>query len=80
MPVVGQADSNIDMSWDTLAGELSDALLAAFEVRAAKDGVSKEKHERAAYFRSHLERGIAQLQNAKSLSDLAARTRVGEGD
>lgn len=80
VPVVGQADSNIDMSWDTLAGELSDALLAAFEVRAAKDGVSKEKHERAAYFRSHLERGIAQLQNAKSLSDLAARTRVGEGD
>jgi DNA sulfur modification protein DndE len=61
LPVVGQADSNIDMSWDTFAGEISEALLAAFEVRAAKDGISRDKHDRAAYFRSLLERGIKQL-------------------
>ena len=61
LPVVGQADSNIEMSWDTFAGEISEALLAAFEVRAAKDGISRDKHDRAAYFRSLLERGIKQL-------------------
>jgi len=74
VPVVGHADSNIDMSWNTFAGEISDALLAAFEIRAAKDKVTKDKQERAAYFRSHLERGISQLQNAKNLSDLASRS------
>ena len=61
VPIVGQADSNIDMSWDTFAGEISEALLAAFEVRAAKDGISHNKHDRAVYFRSLLERGIKQL-------------------
>ena len=61
VPVVGKADSNIDMSWDTFAGEISEALLAAFEVRAAKDGISHNKHDRAVYFRSLLERGIKQL-------------------
>ena len=74
VPVVGQADSNIDMAWDTFAGEISDALLAAFEVRAAKDKIPREKHERAAYFRSHLERGIAQLQSAKDLPSFVARS------
>lgn len=73
VPVVGQADSNIDMSWDTFAGEIAEPLLAAFEVRAAKDGVSKDKHDRAAYFRSHLERGVSQLQNAKSIHDLLGK-------
>jgi DNA sulfur modification protein DndE len=71
--VIGQPESNIDMSWDTFAGDISDALLAAFEVRANKDKVPKDKHERATYFRSHLERGIAQLQNAKALPELVAR-------
>ena len=73
VPAAGQEDSNIDMSWTTFAGEISDALLAAFEVRATNDGVPRDKHERATYFRSHLERGIAQLQNAKNLPGLAMR-------
>lgn len=76
VPVVGKADSNIDMSWDTFAGEISEALLAAFEIRAAKDDISRDKQERAAYFRSHLERGISQLHNAKNLTDLATRSRA----
>ena len=73
VPVVGQMDSSIDMSWDTLSGDISEALLAAFEVRAAKDGISKDKHERASYFRSHLERGIGQLTGLKDLPALFAR-------
>ena len=63
LPVVGQPDSNIEMSWDTFTGEISDALLAAFEVRAAKDGVSRDRYDRASYFRSLLERGIKQLES-----------------
>lgn len=55
------ADSNIEMSWETFAGSLSDPLLAAFYRRADKDGVSGNRPERTAYFRGHLERGIRQL-------------------
>jgi DNA sulfur modification protein DndE len=58
---IGSADSNIEMSWATFAGNLGDYLLAALATRAAKDGVPPAKTELAAYFRSHLERGIRQL-------------------
>ncbi len=71
---MGHVDSNIDMSWNTFAGDLSAPLLAGFEVRARRDGISKDKQDRASYFRSHLERGIAQLQNAKNLQGLIARS------
>jgi DNA sulfur modification protein DndE len=58
---VDSAESNIEMSWETFAGDLSDALLALFHKRAAKDGVRPGESDVAAYFRSHLERGIYQL-------------------
>ena len=32
-------ESNLEIHWDVFAGELADYLLAAFAVRAAKDGV-----------------------------------------
>lgn len=70
---VGSPESNIEMSWETFAGELSDVLMALFYKRAAKDRVSDERHERAAYFRGHLERGISQLQSAKELVELMRR-------
>jgi DNA sulfur modification protein DndE len=58
---IGSAESTIEMSWDTFAGDLGDYLLAALATRAAKDGVGPGKPEMASYFRSHLERGISQL-------------------
>jgi DNA sulfur modification protein DndE len=58
---IGSAESNIEMSWATFAGDLADYLLAALATRAAKDGVRPTKTEIATYFRSHLERGIRQL-------------------
>ena len=58
---IGSAESNIEMSWETFAGDLSEALLAVFYKRAATDGVRATRTEIAAYFRSHLERGIRQL-------------------
>lgn len=66
-------DSNIEMSWDVFAGELSDAILAAFSVRAARDGIQPTKTEMSAYFRSHLERGILQLHGAANLVELCKR-------
>lgn len=49
------------MSWDQLAGELSEPLLAALSLRAVKDGLPANQGDMAAYFLSHLERGIHQI-------------------
>ena len=78
-PPSGSLDSSVEMSWETFAGGLSGALIAAFIKRAVKDGVSDEPHERALYFRSHLERGISQLQNLKSLPELFSRSVATDG-
>ena len=66
-------DSNVEMSWDVFAGESNDLLLATFALRAKKDGVSQNSSELIAYFKSHLERGINQLQSAKDLKNLFER-------
>ena len=68
-------ESNLEIHWDVFAGDLGDYLLAAFAIRAAKDGVKPVKAEQAEYFRSHLERGINQLQNTKDLHDLFKRAK-----
>jgi len=70
---IGSTESNVEMTWETFAGEFSEVLLALFYKRAADDGISRNRHEGAKYFRSHIERGISQLQNVKSLSDLVAK-------
>jgi len=70
-------ESNVEMSWDVFAGELADQLLAVFAIRAAKDGVQPTKAELATYFRSHLERGILQLQNTANLTELCKRAIQG---
>jgi len=58
---IASAESNIEMAWETFAGNLSDYLLAALATRAAKDGARATRTEMAVYFRSHLERGICQF-------------------
>src|SRR5206468_601296 len=73
VPAPHSSESNIEMSWDVFAGELSDYLLATLAIRAATDGVQPTKTEMAGYFRSHLERGILQLQSAANLSELCKR-------
>jgi DNA sulfur modification protein DndE len=70
----GLTESNIEMSWETFAGDYSEILLAIFYKRAYQDGISGGRHEDAKYFKSHLERGISQLQNAKTLRDLLAKS------
>jgi DNA sulfur modification protein DndE len=61
------------MHWDVFAGELADYIVAVLAIRAAKDGIQLTKVEMALYFRSHLERGILQLQSTSSLTELCKR-------
>jgi DNA sulfur modification protein DndE len=70
----GLTESNIEMSWETFAGDYSEILLAIFYKRAEQDGIPSDHHEGAKYFKSHLERGISQLQNAKTLRELLAKS------
>ena len=72
-PARNLSESNLEMHWDVFAGDLADYLLAALAFRASKDGVKPTKIEMAEYFRSHLERGILQLQSAGNLSELCKR-------
>jgi DNA sulfur modification protein DndE len=63
-------DSNIEMTWKTFAGSISDSLAAIVVMRAHEDDIDVSDAEAVArYFRSHLERGIGKLQAGKTLDD-----------
>jgi DNA sulfur modification protein DndE len=65
------SDSNIEMDWKTFAGDQSAILAGLLRLRALKDGVDVENPESVAtHFRSHLERGISAIQNAKRIEDI----------
>jgi len=65
------ADSSIDIEWKTFAGVYSDELASITLLKAKTDGVDISRKEAIAeYFRDHLERGIASLQNIKSIEML----------
>jgi len=64
-------DSSIEMDWKTFAGEYHEEFAALILLRANQDGIDLTKKEALAeYFRAHLERGIANMQNTKSISTL----------
>jgi len=64
-------DSSIDMDWKTFAGPFQEELTALIILKAHKDRIDVDRKEALGeYFRAHLERGIASLQNTKYLIDL----------
>lgn len=64
-------ESSIDIEWKTFAGQYQKELAALTIIRAVKDGVDTSKKDMISdYFRSHIERGIASLQNTKNLNSL----------
>ncbi len=64
-------DSSIDIEWKTFAGAYQEELAALIIIRAVKDGVDTSKKEMISeYFRSHIERGISEIQNLKTLTIL----------
>lgn len=67
------ADSNIEMSWHTFAGENNEIYEALIKARCKADGLSLDENTLAKYFRLHLNRGIAYLAATnvvKSIDDL----------
>jgi DNA sulfur modification protein DndE len=65
------SDNAIDMDWKTFAGAYDRELTALTLHLAARDNIDiNDKTALAIYFRSHLERGIAGLQQVKGLQDL----------
>ncbi|MBW4650445.1 MAG: DNA sulfur modification protein DndE [Kastovskya adunca ATA6-11-RM4] len=74
-PVPIPADSNVELTWRTFGGEMSDILLIALKQRCHKDGFSLDKETLAHQFRLHLHRGIGYLAgdpNIKKIEDLIA--------
>lgn len=67
-------DAGIDpVEWSTFAGADSQFYAAAFYHRASKDGIDlMDQDAIGAYFRAHIERGVAALRSLKSLTALVS--------
>ena len=67
------ADSNVEMSWYTFAGEYSEIYGALMTEWCIENKIEPTNENLAKYFKLHLERGIAYLSGTnfiKNLSDL----------
>lgn len=72
-PWKGHGDAAIEMEWKTFAGTLNIELGVLVHFSAARSGIDLRSRDAVArYFRAHLERGIASLQNVKTLSEMIA--------
>ncbi len=69
-PKAPSADSNIEMTWKTFGGPISDELAAMVYLQAKKDGMPTDPDTIASYFRNHLERGISQITGVRDVSKL----------
>lgn len=73
------ADSNVEMSWHTFAGENHEIYDALLRARCIKDGLPTDDETLAKYFKLHLNRGIAYLSGTniiKSIDDLISLALV----
>ncbi|HEY3364926.1 MAG TPA: DNA sulfur modification protein DndE [Symbiobacteriaceae bacterium] len=55
------ADSNVEMSWETFAGEYQELYAALLVQRCLNDGLGSDPEVLARQFRLHLHRGIGYL-------------------
>lgn len=68
-----QADSNVEISWHTFAGENHEIYDALIRARCIMDGLPTDEETLAKYFKLHLNRGISYLAGTnviKSIDDL----------
>lgn len=68
-----QSDSNVEMTWNTFAGEYSEIYEELIRLRCLKDGLSEDTETLLRYFRLHLNRGINHYSSRdvlKSIFDL----------
>lgn len=69
-------ESSIDMEWKTFAGPYSEEFAAAITLRANTDGVDLASRDALAdYIKAHIERGIASLQNVKTLGEMVKQSQ-----
>jgi DNA sulfur modification protein DndE len=76
-PVAIPADSNVEISWQILTGEISDYLIIALYQRCHNDGLGTDQKTLAQQFRLHLHRGIGYLAadpNIKNIESLIKLT------
>jgi DNA sulfur modification protein DndE len=65
------ADSSVEMTWRVFGGSHEQIYAALLRARAQKSGLVMDPESLAAYFRVHLQRGIAMLYPVRSLHDIA---------
>ncbi|WP_304683687.1 DNA sulfur modification protein DndE [Ileibacterium valens] len=73
IPLLAGEASNVEMSWQTFAGEYSDLYEALLIHWCSKNGKPLDQETLSNYFRLHLERGIGHLAGTgliRSLDDL----------
>lgn len=78
-PVHNSITSNtaLDIEWKTFSGSYHKELSSLTRLRARNDNIDvNNKDALASYFRAHMERGIASLQNIKNLSDIVRNIQI----
>lgn len=75
-PARHPADSNVEMSWRTFAGQHGDLYLAILKERCIADGLDTTDETVGQQFRLHLHRGIAYLASDRSIRSIEALTSL----
>ena len=71
------ADSNVEMSWYTFAGEYSDLYEALIIAWCKKMDISTDNDTMAKYIKMHIERGISYLSGTNFIKELDDLLRLG---
>lgn len=71
------ADSNVEMSWYTFAGEYSDLYEALIIAWCKKMKISTNNEIMAKYIKLHIERGISYLSGTNFIRDLDSLLKLG---
>ena len=66
------ADSSVELTWHTFAGEYEDVYLAALKQRCKQEGLDLSKRTLTTHFRRHLHRGLGYLAGDPNVTDIAA--------
>lgn len=71
------ADSNVEMSWYTFAGEYSDLYEALIIAWCKKMNIPTDNETMAKYIKMHIERGISYLSGTNFIRELDDLLRLG---
>lgn len=75
-PIEVPADSNVEMTWQTFAGDAHELLLAALRERCVADGLGCADEVVTKQFRLHLHRGISYLATPGAIKSAADLVRL----